>query len=331
MAMIGSLLLGGAASCTRAPAAPAAPQKPLKPLHEGPLTDYVPAAALRWMLIGKPRSLLANPAIAPATKLLIPQTRWEAFELASGVDLRQVRDALVAGFDFGTLYAFQPVAGTAPQAVKRFRDRIVSRERIYRPDPRIDRITGIIGTTPETLVRIDQSLVAVAVGDPMPARVVEAFALGRLSRSPNALRGAALSTLGEPPKGALATFYAPGPFPQEWARGASGLLAQAFAARISMAPLDAERAHFELELTGEFPPDGAERLRVAYAALVQSALGKLVGLDQPAAEPLVLERGDHLQLEVDLEIMPIARGLRAAVISDVWEILNLSAPNRAKD
>ena len=30
-------------------------------LHQGPLTDYVPAAGLRWMVVGNPRSFAANP------------------------------------------------------------------------------------------------------------------------------------------------------------------------------------------------------------------------------------------------------------------------------
>jgi hypothetical protein len=50
-------------------------------------------------------------------------------------------------------------------------------------------------------------------------------------------------------------------------------------------------------------------------------------LDQADAAPRVYERAQRLALEVELDLTPIARGLRAAVVSDVWEIMQLPAPN----
>jgi hypothetical protein len=322
-ARIGALTLLSACGHANAPATP----KAVAPkLHVGPLTDYVPAAGLRWMITGTPRSIAQNPQFSEDLALLLPAEHLDAFARGSGVDLRRVETGLIAGFDLGTLYAFTPPGGSAANIVARFRERIVSGEQHVFPHPEVERAYGLIGNTPELLVRVGDHLIAIATHDPTPARVVEAFARERLKSSPSALRGAALSTLSVPPADAVATFYAPGPFSGDWSRGARGLLAQALAARVSLVPRPPHRARFIIELAGDFPPSGADELAKAFGDLGTSTLGKLLGLDQAETTPSVHERDNRLLLEVDLELAPIARGLRAAVVSDVWEIMQLAPP-----
>ncbi|MFZ5897162.1 MAG: hypothetical protein ACOY0T_39250 [Myxococcota bacterium] len=318
---LSTLLLAGACAPSKSSESPA--KAAAAPLHLGPLTDYVPAAGLRWMLVGNPRSIAQNTQFREDLSLLLPPERLNAFTEGSGVDLRQVESGLIAGFDFGTLYVVTPPRGSSATIVALFRERIVSGEQHQFPHPQIERIYGLIGNTPELLVRVDDHLIAIATHDPTPARVVEAFARMRLKSSPPALRGAALSTLTAPPADAVATFYAPGPFAGEWARGARGLLANALSARISLVPLPPDRARFVMELTGEFPPSGADDLAQAFSDLRASPLGKLLGIDQEDSQPRVHEREQRLLMEVDLKIAPIVRGLRAAVVSDVWEIMQL--------
>ena len=313
-------------SACAGPQTPSATAPAPPPLHQGPLTDFVASAGLRWLLVGSPKHVAENPAFREAVSVLFPGDRVDGFAAGSGVDLRNVESALIAGFDFGTLYAVEPSAGSAPRIVARFRERIVSGEQRHPSHPLVERITGVIGTTPETLVRVEQRLIAVAVGDPTPARVVEAFARKKLPRSPTALRGAALSTLAPPPAGSVATFYAPGPFSGEWARGARGLLADTLALSISVVPLDAGRARFVVQIAGDFPPSGIADLTRAVSDLAQSPMGKLLGLDQFATPPLLRERANSLWLEAELKLGPIARGLRAAVSADVWEIMDMNAP-----
>jgi hypothetical protein len=307
------------------PTAPAAP-----PLHEGPLTDYVPSAGLRWMVVGKPRAIAEHPELRRASALLFPEERLKAFAENSGVDLPSVDAALAAGFDFGTLYAIVPPRGAAPNIVRRFRDRLVSGERMAHPHPSIDRVSGIVGATPELLVRVDDQLVAIAVGDPTPGRVVEAFARNKLRASPSALKGAALSLLARPPANAVATFYAPGPFTGAWAHGARGLLADTLALSISLVPVKGARGRFYIELAGDFPAAGADELSEAFQDLAHSGLGKLLALDRLESAPVVHERAEKLLLEVELDLVPIASGLRAAVIADLSEILNPPREQRAK-
>lgn len=318
-----ALLLGCGHAST--PVAPTKAQP--APLHFGPLTDYVPAAGLRWMLLGNPRSIAQNPVFRDSLGLLLPPERLDAFAEGSGVDLRQVENGLIAGFDLGTLYLVQPPRGASSHVVALFRERIVSGEHHQFPHPELERVYGIIGTTPELLLRANDHFIAVATHDPTLGRVVEAFARSRLKSSPPALRGAALSTLSSPPADAVATFYAPGPFAGEWARGARGLLANALSARISLVPVPPDRVRFSVELAGDFPPSGADDLAQAFRDLGTSPLGKLLGLDQEDTPPSVHERAQRLVLDADLKVAPIARGLRAAVVSDVWEIMQLAPPN----
>lgn len=293
------------------------------------------------MVIGSPEAIANSPDWKASVGLLLPKVRLDAFAEGTGVDARQIDAALIAGFDLGTLYLFAPPAGSAEAVVRRFRERIVNGERIEQPHPAVVRISGIVSEQPQTLVRIEDRVVAIAVGDPTLARVAEAFARRKLHESRPALRGASLSQLRPPPANAFATFYAPGPFEGAWAKGARGLLANAVALSVSVMPLDEseqpganaiqdaapggaenDRATLLLELAGDFPPSGADDLAAGFRDLTLSSTGKLLGLDQ-LPEARVRERDGRLLLDVEIELLPIARGLRAAVIADVWEILDL--------
>jgi hypothetical protein len=313
-----------ASACARStePAAPARAVKPGPPLHDGPLTDFVPAAGLRWLLVGEPQKIAESPAFRSSVSLLLPPDHLQTFAKGSGVVLEQVPSGAIAGFDLGTLYLFVPPPSAASAIVARFRERIVGGERVDTPHPLVTRVSGVIGEHPQALVSIEERLVAIAVGDPTLARVVEAFARKKLHQSPPALRGAALSQLAAPAAEAVAAFYAPGPFEGDWARAARGLLADAVALSLTLIPTGPEQVRAQLELAGDFPASGADDLAAGFQDLAQSSTGKLLALDQ-ISEPRVREREGRLILDVDLALAPIARGLRAAVIADVWEILDL--------
>lgn len=275
------------------------------------------------MVVGAPRQIARSPALKDSLGLLLPEERLDAFAIGSGVDLRHIEYGVIAGFDLGTLYVIEPPPGASSSVMKRFRERLVGGERVETPHPDVERISGIIGETPQALVRLETFGLALAVGDPTLARIAEAFARKKLNDSPASLRGAALSQLSAPREGSLATFYAPGPFTGEWASGARGLLRDAVALRISVFALEGARARVDLELAGDFPPSASDNLAAGFRDLAESSTGRLLGLDQLEASPEVLERETRLFMRVDLALEPIARGLRAAAIADVWEIFNL--------
>lgn len=313
------LLVTGCGAGAQTPHAP--PPAP-KPLHRGPLTDFVAAAGLRWMVVGRPAELAADPGLEKALSPLIPPVRLAAYARGTGVDLTHTPSALVAGFDYATLYmAETPGENLAVQ--QDFVARLVSGPVETTPHADLHFIQGVVGQTPETMVRIAGQLVAVSVGDPTPARVVEAYARGLLKRSPTALGGAALSTLPPDLGKAPLAFYAPGPFGHEWVGGAHGLLDAALAVAITAKPLPGGRLEADVVMSGDWGPDSTRRLMATWKDLAGSSTGKLLGFDAPASAPVVSTTRKLLELRVELELVPLVEGLHAAVEADVQDMLDI--------
>ncbi|MCA9639934.1 MAG: hypothetical protein H6718_32035 [Polyangiaceae bacterium] len=305
-----------------------AKQADAPPLFLGAPADYVPAAGLRWLVLAKPKQLLADARLRKALARLIPQASLDQYMLSSGVDPARVPQAAVAGFDYSTLYIAR-VAEEDALIEERFAKRLLTSKARKHPHPDLWRTTGMIGTTPQTLVRIDRHLVGVSVGDPTPARVVEAFARRKLKKSPPALEGAALSTLPKEATDAPLVFLAPGPFDGEWIQGAHGLLAHALAAAITLRPLTGRNAgvgRFTLYLAGDWKavgPDSTARLMDAWDELSTSSTGALFGLDRLTAKPVVSGGDELLKLEIDADLDRLLSGLHAAVAADVGELMQL--------
>jgi hypothetical protein len=299
----------------------------LPPLYRGAATDYVAAAGLRWLVVGSPEQLLANAGLYRELSRLFPPDRLDKFAQATGIELRSVSEGLVAGFDYGTLYLMMVSGGTRGIEL-RFRERLTSEPVVRHPDPRIVRISGVAGNTPETMVSIDRLLVGVAVGDPTPARVVESYTRRRLARSPAALDGAALSSLPKSLGAAQVRFYAPGPFQGEWQRGLHGLLSAATALGVTADPLERGKViRVKVALAGEWSnvPLARDKLEEAWKDLAESTLGRLVGLNQPSSGPELSVNPQLLNLTLDLEVLPLASGLEAAVAADVWKMMDFGS------
>lgn len=290
-------------------------------LHRGPLTDYVPAAGLRWLLVGSPRYFALHPALRPLRESWLTDERFGAFSAATGIDLRRTERALVAGFDLGTLY-MADASGWVEVPETPFMERLAGSGTMHRPHPLVWRLTGVVGSVPQALVRVERDLVAVAVGDLTPARVVELRARGRLASVATALKGAALSDL--PPEfttpGPL-HFYAPGPFEGEWLAEGRGLLgvARAVAARLE---LEQEGALLSIALTGYWDTAiDRERLREAWQAIATSLVGQLLGLDHPNAPLSIDAEVTRLTLRVRVETPALLAGIQQLFAHDVGQLL----------
>ncbi len=323
-------LSGCAPSATpaKAPAPSATPTAQAAPLFRGQPADYIPAAGLRWMVVARPAELLADQAVRDALKTLIPDARLNHFMTSSGVNPSAVSAAAIAGFDYATLYL--ALVGEEDALIEeKFSKRLLSAKKRQHPHPELWRVTGVIGQTPQTLVRLDQYLIGVSVGDPTPAKVVDAFARRKLKKSPPALKGAALKQLPAELAAAPLCFYAPGPFNGEWTQGARGLLANAVAVGISMRPLAGSNAgvgRFTLYLSGDWAavgPDSTARLMDAWDELSSSSTGALFGLDRLTSKPVVSGGKDLLKLEIDIHLGRLLSGLHAAVAADVNELMQL--------
>jgi hypothetical protein len=279
-------------------------------------------------MLAKPQAILAEPELGPALLQIVSERRLDAFAEASGVDLRRVAHGAVAGFPYATLYLAEVPAGVARAAREHFVERLVAGAVTKQPRPTLTRITGVVGQTPETLLTADESLLAVAVGDPLLAKIAEAYAEERLKNSPSALRGSALSTLPNLDADNLAVLLAPGPFSDEWRRAALGLLESTVAVGVGLKPIGHGKIAATVCLSGAWgdtAEQAKDRLATAWTSFVASSAGHLFALN-PAAS--VNASSELLTLRVELEIEPILRGLKAAVLSDVADLLQLPDERR---
>jgi len=314
-----------AAACASGARQPPAPVQtaPARPLHRGPLTDFISSAGLRWLLLIEPRRVFADPELRQAISEIIPTPRLDAFAESSGVDLRILPQAAIAGFPYSTLYLAELPEGSATLARSRFSERLLGGAVSKQPYPGLTRITGVVGQTPETMLTIDERLLAVSVGDPVPAKIAEAYARERLTHSPPALRGASLSTLPELVSSNAAVLFAPGPFSDEWQRAAGGLLQSTTAIAIAAQPLKNGKLATTIYLSGAWQDsanDAAARLSGAWSMFARSSAARLFELNDIAQ---VDASAEVLRLYVELEIAALVRGLRASVLGDLSQILSL--------
>ncbi|HEU4582821.1 MAG TPA: hypothetical protein VFS67_31400 [Polyangiaceae bacterium] len=299
--------------CASAPPAAAPPTRAAPaeeaPLQLGPLSDFVPAAGLRWLVVGSPSYFARQPALAGLRERWLTDQRWALFARATGVDLLRTERALAAGFDLGTLY-LADASGWVTKPEQPFIERLAGSARVQRTHSAVWRVTGLVGSTPEALVRLDDAVVAFAVQDPMLARIVEYRARGRLSGVVPALRGAALSGL--PPEflepGPL-RMYALGPFAEHTLPEGAGML-RAAAAVAAAVELEGDVLQLRLALAGSWD---AERDREALSGLWQAVatapLGRELGLDQPRSEPLLSASAAALVLALQLDAERVLQGL----------------------
>jgi hypothetical protein len=322
-----ALSLASSACHSRVPLDARANAAPEAPLHQGPLTDFVPAPGLRWLIAGSPAYFARQPAFAEPLARLFSAERLDGFALGTGIDLRRTEHAALAAYELGQLYLVD-ASGWVSAPELRFAERAAGSALSERPHPRLWRVSGLVSGAPQALVRIDDRVLAVAVGDPTLARVVEAYATGRLERTPPALRGAALSTLPEDVREpAPLALYALGPFEGEWAAAAGGLLEGALAFSASVRASDrADDARLELHvvLSGTWDPaTSGEQLLRTWSVLAESELGRLLALNTPLREPRARASSTLLELELALDARPLLAGLHAAVAGSVNELLQL--------
>jgi hypothetical protein len=279
------------------------------PLHRGELTDFVPAAGLRWLVVGSPQQLAATPTLAPLREGWLTEQRRRAFARSTGIDLWQTEHALAAGFELGRLYVAD-ASGWVARPETSFVERLAGSERSERPHPRIWRVTGVAGTRPEALVRIADELVAFAVGDPRLARAVELRARGRLEHVAPALAGVSLGALPDDLRrpGPL-TLYVPGPLETDWVADGSSLLGntQALALRLE---IGSEHIAVEVALAGHWQAErDLPRLIETWNALSSSALGRALTLDRPLEPTETAGSETLLRLRTQLAGEACATGL----------------------
>ncbi len=317
-------LLPMAVGCAGSPKPNPEPVVVQEPLHQGPLTDFVPAAGLRWLMVIRLDELRAEPSIGRWLNRLLPEKRRRSFLHDSGVDPQRVSTLCSAGFDDGQLLLVD-AAEMADSARSAFEQRLVSDPLAKQEGPGVVRVTGLVGTTLESFVSVKGRFFGVAVGNPALSRVVAAFARNRLRRSPAALQGAALSSLPQSLANDPLRYYAAGPFLGEYSLGVFGLLRNAVAAAVTARPEGTGRVRLTAVLAGDFGPEldsSRERLLATWSALRESPLGRLTGLDRPEVRSDAAATMDTVTLSVSAPLEPLLSGLDAAVLAELRELLH---------
>ena len=335
LAALGALVLAACGGTKSAPrAAPSAP--PAAPLHLDPATDLAAAAGLVWLVDVRPRDVFAALDLIPAIGLLIPEKRLDAFaQRNGGVDLRRLPQLVVASYKEAQLVvargAFDP--GKLEKTFEDHAEIIDGRAQDKATAPSgapaapITRLWGTARGQREQIAIFGRDGLAIERGRFGPLRAAQAFAQWKLKRAKPALRDVPLARAAELVGDAPARAFAPGPFEGEWAGGLGGLLKASTAAAVAARPGATEggkaRVDVTLVLTGAWGADEAApaRLAAAFGRLADDPLGKLCGLHRPLSPAKTRGSDEALVLEVGLDALEIARGLRAATEATVEEIM----------
>jgi hypothetical protein len=318
----GSLLVTSLTSCSEtAHSQLAAPQA--APLCHGDITDFVPAAGLRWLVVGSPRELARKSALEPLLRRWVDSGRLAAYATATGIDLLRTERALAAGFDTGTLY-IADASGWVEPPERLFTERLAGSERSRHPHPQLWHVSGLVGSEPHALVRVGDDLVAVAVDDLALVRAVELRALCRLQRVPRAFDGASLSRLPLEARSPLElAVYLVGPLDAEWTDG-GGLLAGAEALAVTLSLLETE-LDVELVLAGRWQLGDEQRFGDVWRAFAASSLGRRLGVDHPVSAPEAHGSETLLTLRTRLEAGAFVSGFTALMLGNLSDLLDGSA------
>ena len=294
----------------------------------GPLWDYAPAAGLRWLVIARPQAIAESKAYTKHLDEVVETGRLDAFQKASGLDLRRTSSVLIAGYDYGTLYLVSS-DGFTSDPVERFEQRLVSGPRRQFPTLGVQRVVGVVGNTPKLAFAefnpqvIENHLVAYAVEDTSLARVVELFARRKLSKSHPVFQSAALESSGPPTGRADVSIYFPGPFEGEWALAGHGLVASAAAIRGRVELSESgDAVTVALSAVGSWDRAAAEQaLELTLTDMQDSPLGTLLSFDKPVSPPRFEATEDRASLTIDLVLSDVVSGLKALVKDRVEEFL----------
>lgn len=318
--------VGALTACAKPPRAAAVPVPP-EPLHLDPLTDLVAAAGLAWIMQLHPAALVAHQGLAPALALLLPPPRTDllAARFFSGADVGQASEVVVAGFPATTLtLARVPVD---PGRIERvFLDRATAVDG-RAAEHGVIRLWGTAGGQRTQVAVLGRAAVGLERGPLGPLRAAIYFARGRLRRSPSALHGPpfaeALERLGDGP----ARAFCAGPFEGEWGAGLGGLLRATTCAGASLRPAngpagaDVALRAVLMGAWGDQASSAAGRLEAWLRVLAEDPLGRLAGLDRPVVPPSTRAGPDAVEIEVVLDSLTLARGVQAATVASIAEIL----------
>lgn len=176
--------------------------------------------------------------------------RIRAFSQASGADPTQIDEAWIAGYDLGELYVFDGKS-VGESAERAFESRSLTTRSLSSDFDNLTHMTGIIEQTPHALVRIDQHLVAIATGDIQLARIVRAYAEGKLAKTPTAFGDRFLSSYESFQPDAPVRAFLRGPY-----ENSTDAVAAGFITGVSAVSFQGSELRVHARALGAWPTDG---------------------------------------------------------------------------
>lgn len=296
------------------------------------LGELVAASGLSWVGFVRPREIASIPWLIPPINRIVPEENFDRFYASSGLDLRQIPEAIVASYgaadaeDDVVLYVARHKA--EPEKVERLFHARLTRDAERSQDSHdVFRVAGTAGTRDIGMLRVGRDVAAFQVGGDMargPLRVASLFALGKLKKSRTVLAVDALASLKARFGGAPAIFLARGPFRGELGNAAKGLLAAATEVGVAVRPSARDGVAVALAVAGDFSqtgPEASAQLEAAWYELAESSFGRLLGLHEPVEAPLPTHAPDAVALALELDPNKLAEGLRDATSAEISEIM----------
>jgi hypothetical protein len=304
---------------------PASPPPP-EPLVLDPAADLLPAPGLVWLLDARLRELFVTPAIAAALALVLPPTRLDAFaKHHGGVDLRSVGELALASYGDSTLSVARVVLD--PKRVESaFASRALAVEG-RAEEGSVVRTWGSVGGSRQQLAILGREAIVLEQGAFGHLRAAELFARGKLKRAFPALLVEPLARVAQLLGDAPLRAFAPGPFEGELSKGLGGLLAGATAVGGAALPREHDpdgALALRFVVTGAWGSDAGEaakRLKAAFDVLGNDPLGRLMGVDRPLEGPVAYGEAEALRLEVTVDALGVATGLRDATGATIEEVM----------
>jgi len=325
-----ALLAGAVAlpACGATPAAVAPTPSPVLPpaLRLPPLPDLVTGASLSWLLIARPKTFTAVPAIDAALRRLVPDNRRELFRRVSGIQLDRIEHLVVAAYPESTLFIVDGVADPL-EAERLYRERLMSA--VTRSERRYDLVLlrgKSASGTRRSLAAMGANVVAIEAGGWLHTKVAALYAEGRLKRTPRALELPDVRLLVDRFGDAPLTAFAPGPFEGEWRSALHGVLGVCTAIGASVRLGEGTAADVDFAFCGDW--DGGmdqtlDRLVRSWDDIAQSSFGRLTGLSEPLVAPRTHFDQRVIGLSVTVDAARFAEGLFATVRAEARDLMQL--------
>ncbi len=324
--VLGSLALASGCEPAEVPKAPTP-----EPVAHKELDELAPTAGLEWVIRTKPRDIAAIPWLIPAILEFVPEANQSALQQRLGFDPRQCIEAIFLSYG-------APLAGCQAQLVrhnadpatleKKFVERLTTDMQRSIDHPDVIRLRGKVGKKFLALTLIGKTI---AVYDEMDedtdgiARIASLYALGKMTKAVTLRNDVLLASTAERFGDAPFIALAPGPFVDEWKAAARGLLEVADAIGVSLSPATTEAVRISGAIRGDFGEEGskaADLLRASWEDLGQAQMGRILGFHD-ASEPVAAGTRDVITLNVMIDPMRAARGLRALLDQDLPAIMKL--------